>query len=219
LKNYYSILGINHHASHAEIKKAFRFLAKKYHPDMNQQLNKSDSHFKEIQEAYSILSDSQKRNFYDQKLIRYKNKVPLKSEIRSNKIYSSKKVPFHYSYSDMFSYRKKTEYINPLIGNLIKQWEKVPWKNIYLTSFIIGSLFCFTALYIEDSWLREPFIYEDKLEAIIKHYSFFTALIYGICYGLGVMLMTVFLITPLLLVVLYATSFVNHFKESSKSKI
>ncbi len=62
-KNYYEILGIDKKASKDEIKKAFRTLAHKYHPDKK---TGDDAKFKEINEAYSILSDDQKRAQYDQ---------------------------------------------------------------------------------------------------------------------------------------------------------
>ena len=63
-KDYYEVLGLKKDASDAEIKSAFRKLAKKYHPDINKDAN-SDGKFKEIQEAYAVLSDSNKRAQYD----------------------------------------------------------------------------------------------------------------------------------------------------------
>lgn len=65
MKDYYKILGVPSSASIAEIKKAYRALAFKYHPDKNPDNSLSESHFKEIQEAYSVLSDSNKRTAYD----------------------------------------------------------------------------------------------------------------------------------------------------------
>ncbi len=62
-KDYYKILGISKNANKDEVKKAFRKLAHKYHPDKNKG---DDTKFKEINEAYSILSDDQKRAQYDQ---------------------------------------------------------------------------------------------------------------------------------------------------------
>lgn len=63
-RDYYEVLGISKGASEDEIKKAFRSLAKKYHPDVSSEPN-AEEKFKEIQEAYSVLSDSQKRAQYD----------------------------------------------------------------------------------------------------------------------------------------------------------
>ena len=65
-KDYYSILGVNKTASGEEIKKSFRKLALKYHPDRNPGDKKAEALFKEISEAYEILSDNEKRKKYDQ---------------------------------------------------------------------------------------------------------------------------------------------------------
>lgn len=65
MKDYYSILGVDKNASDDEIKKAFRTLALKYHPDRNLGNKESEEKFKEINEAYSCLSDPQKRASYD----------------------------------------------------------------------------------------------------------------------------------------------------------
>ena len=64
-KNYYKTLGVNKDASADEIKKAFRKLALKHHPDKNQGNKESEKKFKEINEAYEILKDDQKRAAYD----------------------------------------------------------------------------------------------------------------------------------------------------------
>ncbi len=65
-KDYYKILGIDENASQAQVKSAYRVLAKKYHPDANQNDKVAEERFKEISEAYSVLNDSQKRQKYDQ---------------------------------------------------------------------------------------------------------------------------------------------------------
>ncbi len=64
--DYYELLGISRDASDADIKKAYRKMAMKYHPDRNQGDNDSEERFKEIQKAYSVLSDGQKKAAYDQ---------------------------------------------------------------------------------------------------------------------------------------------------------
>ena len=64
-KDYYNILGIEKGASKEEIKRAFRKLARKYHPDVNPDEAKSGEKFKEINEAYSVLNDDKKREMYD----------------------------------------------------------------------------------------------------------------------------------------------------------
>lgn len=65
-RDYYEVLGINRDASVEEIKKAYRKLAMKFHPDRNPDNPKSEEHFKEAKEAYEILSDTSKRSAYDQ---------------------------------------------------------------------------------------------------------------------------------------------------------
>lgn len=64
-RDYYEILGISRNASEQDIKKAFRKLAMQYHPDRNKAPN-AEAKFKEINEAYAVLSDPQKRSTYDQ---------------------------------------------------------------------------------------------------------------------------------------------------------
>ena len=65
-RDFYEILGVNRDASDDEIKKAYRKLAMKHHPDRNPDNPKSEEQFKEAKEAYEMLSDSQKRAAYDQ---------------------------------------------------------------------------------------------------------------------------------------------------------
>tara|TARA_B100000902_G_scaffold333901_1_gene332697 strand:+ start:308 stop:1216 length:909 start_codon:yes stop_codon:yes gene_type:complete len=65
VSNYYDILGITKEASDAEIKKAFRKQAMKYHPDQNQGDKAAEDKFKQVNEAYAVLSDQQKRQQYD----------------------------------------------------------------------------------------------------------------------------------------------------------
>jgi molecular chaperone DnaJ len=66
MKDFYKILGVPENAGEAEIKKAYRKLAKQYHPDANPGNKQAETKFKEISEAHDVLSDKQKRTQYDQ---------------------------------------------------------------------------------------------------------------------------------------------------------
>ena len=65
-RDYYEVLGIGKNATDAEIKSAYRKLAKKYHPDLNPGNKEAEEKFKEVNEANDVLSDPQKRQRYDQ---------------------------------------------------------------------------------------------------------------------------------------------------------
>ena len=71
-KDYYTALGVTRDASDADIKKAFRKLARQYHPDVAKDKKGAEEKFKEINEAYEVLSDPQKRKKYDQLGARWK---------------------------------------------------------------------------------------------------------------------------------------------------
>src|SRR5947207_64008 len=64
-RDYYDVLGVKRDASEDEIKKAYRKLAREFHPDRNPGDKKAEGKFKEVQEAYDILSDTAKRSQYD----------------------------------------------------------------------------------------------------------------------------------------------------------
>ena len=65
-RDYYEVLGVDKSADEAALKKAYRQIAKKYHPDMNPGDKEAEAKFKEATEAYAVLSDSEKRKMYDQ---------------------------------------------------------------------------------------------------------------------------------------------------------
>ena len=65
-RDYYEVLGVGRNADEKEIKRAYRKLAKQYHPDMNPGDAKAEQKFKEITEAYNVLSDTEKKKLYDQ---------------------------------------------------------------------------------------------------------------------------------------------------------
>ena len=65
-KDYYEILGVPRTASEADIKKAFRKLARQYHPDVAKNKKQAEEKFKEVNEAYEVLGDPAKRKKYDE---------------------------------------------------------------------------------------------------------------------------------------------------------
>ncbi|MGN0330889.1 MAG: DnaJ domain-containing protein [Kineothrix sp.] len=67
-RNYYQVLGMEQTASPEEIKKAYRRLSKKYHPDMNPESPEARKRFQEISEAYAVLGNEEKRKAYDKRL-------------------------------------------------------------------------------------------------------------------------------------------------------
>ena len=64
-RDYYEVLGVSRNASEDDIKKAYRKLALKFHPDRNKGDKEAEERFKEINEAYAVLSDTEKRQQYD----------------------------------------------------------------------------------------------------------------------------------------------------------
>src|SRR5580704_19349649 len=65
-QDYYELLGVDRKANAKDIRTAFRKLARKYHPDLNPGDKASEEKFKQLQEAYDVLSDTKKRQMYDQ---------------------------------------------------------------------------------------------------------------------------------------------------------
>ena len=64
-RDYYEVLGVERGADDATLKKAYRKLAKKYHPDTNAGNAEAEKRFKEISEAYAVLGDEEKKKLYD----------------------------------------------------------------------------------------------------------------------------------------------------------
>ncbi len=105
-KDYYKILGVNKNATEDEIKKAFRKLAKKYHPDKNPGNKHAEEKFKEINEANEVLSDKEKRSKYDRFGSNWNNSQSAGSDFDNwFKSYSSQRNKSAYSgsFKDIFN--------------------------------------------------------------------------------------------------------------------
>ena len=84
MKDYYEILGVSETSSKDEIKKAFRSLAKKYHPDRNGNDENAIKKFQEVNEAYEVLSNEDSKKSYDEKKANFKNAHKRKNENSKN---------------------------------------------------------------------------------------------------------------------------------------
>ena len=133
VKDYYKTLGISKSSSKDEIKKAYRDLARKYHPDLNPDNKNAEEKFKEIQEAYEVLYDDQKRQQYDAFGSTGFNSQPRGGPgFSSSYTYSGNIPSFDEIFKDIFSYaggqggpfrqqaRGRSDKFNDLFGNFGK---------------------------------------------------------------------------------------------------
>jgi len=90
-KDYYQILGLNRDASEDEVKRAYRKMALKYHPDHHPDDSESEEKFKEIGEAYAVLSDPEKRKEYD-----------FSGHVRFKRMYSSEDIFRNFGFDQLF---------------------------------------------------------------------------------------------------------------------
>jgi curved DNA-binding protein len=110
-KDYYSILGVNKSADADAIKKAFRKLARQYHPDMNPGDRQAEARFKEVNEAYEVLSDPDKRRKYDQFGQYWKQADQARSPYGSN-------VNVDFDGFEFGRYSNFEDFINELLGRM-----------------------------------------------------------------------------------------------------
>lgn len=87
MDNLYSVLGVAQAATEAEIKRAFRMLSKKYHPDVNPGDRGAEEKFRKVSEAYSLLQNPQKRKEYDKKLEEAKRGAYQKNSMKGNSLH------------------------------------------------------------------------------------------------------------------------------------
>lgn len=113
-KDYYAILGVNKTAQADEIKKKFRKLALKYHPDRNQGNKAAEAKFKEISEAYDVLSDEEKRSKYDRFGQYWQQSASTGYPRQSSSSSANSQVDFNST--DFSQYGNFEEFINELLG-------------------------------------------------------------------------------------------------------
>lgn len=115
IKNYYSVLEISPGAADTEIKAAYRRLAKKYHPDAHPGDGECENRFREINEAYSILGDPEKRKKYDEEAAGAKaSGMPQKDKRGGRERSGGQEVNFegiHRSFEEFFGFRPDTKEI------------------------------------------------------------------------------------------------------------
>jgi curved DNA-binding protein len=104
-KDYYEILGVPREANDDDIKKAFRKLARQYHPDVAKDKKAGEERFKEINEAYEVLSDPQKRSKYDQLGANWQNQMPTGQGARTGRSTgpAGEEYEFHFGGTTGFS--------------------------------------------------------------------------------------------------------------------
>lgn len=126
-KNYYEILGIDTNATQDEIRKAFRFLSLKWHPDRNKDNPDSTSIFQSINEAYETLHDEDKKKIYDlNNNFTYDNNEYNKEKQKkfSSPFHFQFQSPFDFNYNKKFNNDKIDDFIHLFTSNLFNQMNK-----------------------------------------------------------------------------------------------
>ena len=115
-RDYYALLGVNKNASADEIKKAYRGLARKYHPDLNPGDNVAEAKFKEITEANEVLSDADKRIQYDKFGQYWKQSEQPSNNTRSTTRRTATTPPGDFNSVDFGQYNNFDDFVNELLG-------------------------------------------------------------------------------------------------------
>ncbi len=131
-KDYYSILGLTKTASADEIKKSYRRLARKYHPDLNPGDKIAENQFKEVSEAYEVLSDTEKRRKYDQ-FGQYWKQAETKNA--TGQSYGNSNVHVDFNGFDFGQFSNFDEFVNDLLGRKANQTNSRTNKTSGSTGF------------------------------------------------------------------------------------
>jgi curved DNA-binding protein len=115
-RDYYALLGVNKNASADDIKKAYRGLARKYHPDLNPGDNIAEAKFKEITEANEVLSDAEKRSQYDKFGQYWKQSEQPSNNNRSTTRRTATTPPGDFNSVDFGQYNNFDDFVNELLG-------------------------------------------------------------------------------------------------------
>jgi curved DNA-binding protein len=115
-RDYYALLGVNKNASADDIKKAYRRLARKYHPDLNPGDKTAEAKFKEITEANEVLSDTDKRSQYDRFGQYWKQSEQPKTNTRSANYPPGSNPPTDFNSVDFGQYNNFDDFVNELLG-------------------------------------------------------------------------------------------------------
>ena len=163
-KDYYAVLGVKKTASANEIKKKFRQLALKYHPDRNQGNKAAEAKFKEISEAYDVLSDEDKRAKYD-RFGQYWQHGEPKYTTRSNETSTStKNTNTDFNRTDFSQYGNFEEFINELLGRFSA-------PNTSSTSQTYTSQTAAKSNNFQDRDVVEPLFIDKKAEATHRGFA------------------------------------------------
>jgi curved DNA-binding protein CbpA len=154
--DYYQIFGISNTASQIEIKKAYRFLAKQYHPDKHLGNSQYEAKFKQINSIYEILSDTSKRTHYDQLLaIKNKPKEPKTYQTNFNKESSGKQT----NTASNKSNKAKPVIHNTLVTSLLSLLKFL--MKLVLSTYITRWLFSMFVFYLISLFFQ--FIYDFEV--------------------------------------------------------
>ncbi len=141
-KDYYSILGVNRNASEREIKQAYRKLARKHHPDVNPGDKSAEAKFKEINEAYEVISDKGKRRKYDQfgdqwqyadQFTQARQKTPFRdfSQAGGTGSFRFEEADLGSLFGNLFGGRARSRQVRPRRGQDLKHPVEVTLEEVY----------------------------------------------------------------------------------------